>query len=143
MNLKGKLCYAFAGFLIGNIILASSIYGIYYLVSYQSSKNEISFDEALQRIKSKEIKEINIKGDKAEFFSNEEKKYSAEVSENQKLGILTDLPDGVTSRLEPASSNPLDRLFQILFILFIISPPIIVVLLLVIISKMNRKNTME
>lgn len=143
MNRKQKLLHVAAGFLIGNIILASLAFGIYYLINYQSSKNEITFQEALQRIEAKEIKEINIKDNKAEFLGSEEKKYSAKVSDNQYLEVLKDTPNGVTVRFEPVSSNPLDKLFQILFILFIISPPIIVILLLIIISKMNRKDSME
>ena len=41
------------------------------------------------------------------------------------------------------SAEPIDEIFRIIFILFLISPPIIVILLLVIISKMNRKDSMK
>jgi hypothetical protein len=41
------------------------------------------------------------------------------------------------------SSEPMDEIFRIIFILFLISPPIIVILLLVIISKMNSKDKMK
>lgn len=69
MNRKQKLFYAVAGFLIGNIIFASLIFGFSYIANHQSS-NKISFDEALEQIQSKEIKKISIKNDKIDSFNN-------------------------------------------------------------------------
>lgn len=42
-----------------------------------------------------------------------------------------------------AANDPLARVFQILFILFIISPPLIVVMLYLIWKELKAKNKME
>lgn len=107
MNRKQKLTYAVAGFFIGNLILAALLSCFSYKTRYQS------FDTAIQRVESREFKEINIRDGKANLLN------------------------------PVADSDLLVRLFQILFWLFLISPPVIVILLLVIINKMNRKDSMK
>ena len=145
MNRKQKILYAVAGFFIGNVILGSLIFGVYYTQDYQSSKNKISFDEALQRIKSKEIKEIKIKSDKAVLIVDEKTNYSTDVSESQIRELFENANyPGLKTNFEPVNKiDSMERVFQILFILFIISPPIIVILLLVIIGKMKSKENLD
>ena len=109
MNLKQRFIQAAVGFIIGNFLLSLIMIGVYSVTLNQSSKESISFDEAIHRIKSKETEPIDL--------------------------TITDM--------RQVSPSPLDRLFQILFILFFISPPIIVVLLLIIIKKMKSNDSMK
>lgn len=145
MNRKQKLYYAVAGFIIGNILLASITSGIYSIVSYQSSENKISYDEAVRHIRAKDVKELKMGASQADLLSIDgETKYSIEIPESQKSQIMSfAIENGLSVRSDEGSRNSFERLFQILFILFIISPPIIVVLLLIIIRKMNSNNSMK
>jgi len=45
----------------------------------------------------------------------------------------------LTSKVEQ-NSNPMDRIFQIIFILFFISPPLIVILLFLIWCELKKRN---
>lgn len=47
------------------------------------------------------------------------------------------------SQFDFHADHPLDRLFQVLFILFIISPPLIVVLLYLIWQELKQRNKMK
>lgn len=136
MNRKEKLFYAVAGFLIGNVILVSMIYAFTYAADCQSSKSAASYSEARERIASANVKWVNVK----EYEKADGDSLGADHP--QYLAVVSEALRNELAR-KSAASNLLDRLFQILFILFIISPPIIVVLLLVIISKMNRKNSLD
>ncbi len=144
MNYKQKLFYAFAGFLLGNIILGSIAYGINYVSNYQSSKNEITFVEALKRIEGKEINKVIIDDKKVEFNSIFDTKYSANLTEEQREKVLQRSGAFGLAQIEfLPKSDPIASIFQILFWLFFLSPPIIVVLLLVIISKMKSNNSIK
>ena len=144
MKSKQKLYYAVAGLVIGNMLLASLAFGIYLVTNYQSTKNEIPFDEAIQRIKAGEIKQINIRENKALLKTSGETNYLTDVSEEQEIQIRNIAIDRkLTVNVDVGSKKSFERLFQILFILFIISPPIIFILLLIIIKKMNSKDSMK
>jgi hypothetical protein len=50
------------------------------------------------------------------------------------------LPREVWQSSDNRTSNPIDRIFQIIFILFFISPPLIVVLLFLIWCELKKRN---
>ncbi len=50
------------------------------------------------------------------------------------------LPPEVWQSSDNRISNPMDRIFQIIFILFFISPPLIVLLLFLIWCEMRKRN---
>lgn len=56
---------------------------------------------------------------------------------------FTDKPSATVSVLSETDSEPLARLFQILFILFIISPPIMAILLYLIWKELKKRNELE
>lgn len=59
--------------------------------------------------------------------------------------VIFAAPDETSSisQILQTASEPLARLFQILFILFIISPPLIVVLLFLIWQELRTRNKMK
>ena len=144
MNYKQKLFYAFAGLIMGNVILGSIGFGIYYVPKNYPSKNEISFEEVSRRIERKEIKKVKVDGEKVEFSDINCEKFSANFTEEQ-IDKITQKSSlfGVTALEFMPASNSLAYLIQILFWLFFISPPIIVVLLLVIIKQMKANNSIK
>ncbi len=50
---------------------------------------------------------------------------------------------GVTDISRTASSEPLAQLFQVMFILFLISPPLIVLMLFLIWKELKKRNQMK
>jgi ATP-dependent Zn protease len=129
------------GFLLGSLLIFSLMFVGKSLYKYQSPKNTISFEEAVNRLQSNRVREINLKNNQLELLDSENVRYSANISEGQKIELLqkgNTLNVAVTFSDEP--SNPLVYLFQILFWLFFISPPVIVVLLLIIIKKMDARS---
>ncbi len=146
MNLKQKLFYAVGGFLIGNMILASMIFGISYSTKIQTAKDEIPFDEALRRIRSKQIKEIRIKDDNVNLSTDTDNQLNlSELSSNQKDKLLSEAGSitNIQIAFESASSNGFERLFQIMFILFFISPPIIALMLFLIWKELKKRNELK
>lgn len=151
MNLKQKLFYAVAGFLVGNIVLAALAFGIFYLPENNPWTREITFAEAFRRMEAREFKEIKVKDERVVFLDENDRQYVIHPTEAQVSQIIRKVPnDGVRFSVEPYSvqnnsSNPppLFYLFQILFWLFVISPPLIVILLLIIIKKMDSKDKLK
>ncbi|HLM03174.1 MAG TPA: hypothetical protein VK400_19130 [Pyrinomonadaceae bacterium] len=130
------------GFLLGSLL----VFSLMFIVSSgnreeQPAQKTISFDEAVARIETDDIKEIRIKNGTAEFLSDGQLAYATDVSERRMSLLLRQLGSEVEKvSFAPEPKDPLIYLFQILFWLFFISPPVIVVLLLVIIKKMDAKS---
>jgi ATP-dependent Zn protease len=131
------------GFLLGAVLVFSVMFLGSNSNKYQSTKNAVSFEESLSRIKSDDIKEVRIKNETAEFFKDGQLAFSTSVdSDFMKEALLGQISSNrISVSFAPESSNPLGYLIQILFWLFFISPPIIVVLLLVIIKKMDASSS--
>ena len=112
------------GLLIGSIILITLLGAS--INKYQSSRNSLTYDEALNRIQTERIREVNIPNNSpVKVVSN------------------TENSSNITINFDNHSSNAFVYLIQILFWAFLLSPPIIVVLLLVIIKKMHDKSSMK
>lgn len=132
------------GFLLGSLLVFSIVFVGSKLNKYQAPKNAISYDEAVARLQSNRVREINLKNNQLNLLDSENARYSINVSESQKIELLQKgnaLNVAFTFSDEP--TNPLVYLFQILFWLFFISPPVIVVLLLIIIKKMDGGSAAE
>jgi ATP-dependent Zn protease len=141
MSCNQKYSGAIKGFLIGSLLVFSLMFVGSNREKYSAPKNTISFTEALNRLESNQIREVNLGNNQLHLRDSENVLYSANVSEGQKIELLrkgNTLNVAMTFSDEPVP--PLFYLFQILFWLFVISPPIIVILLLVIIKKMDAKS---
>jgi ATP-dependent Zn protease len=139
MNCKQINSPFLKGLLFGGIVLMSVLYVSFISRNPESNRN-ISYDEAVQRIRSNEVREINLESDDLSLRDAKNIKYIPSVSETQKIELLNQgnaLNISVTLNDNPP---PFVYLLQILFWLFLISPPIIVVLLFVIIRKMDAKK---
>ena len=144
MNCKLKSFCAFRMFLIGSFIIVPLLLGGLIFKKYQASKRAISYDEAISRIQSNRIKEININNDKINLIGSDNIKYSADVSENQKIELFEQgNAFNLRITIDNNQASPMMYLFQLLFWAFFLSPPIIVVLLLIIIKKMHDKSSMK
>lgn len=150
MNLKQKLFYALAGFLLGNFILASAVFGFKYY-SENSQKN-ISLKDAIYLIENNEIKEVNIISDRAELVNHSGIKLTVEnVLEAQREFLISAVTDfnkenqrsSIKVSESPKSFDPLSLLFQILFWLFFISPPVIALLLFLIWRELRERNKLK
>ena len=129
------------GFLMVSLVVVSLMYVGSSSNKNQAPKNTISFEEALNRLESNRVREINLKNNQINLLDAENERYSLNISEGQKIELLkrgNTFNVAMTFSDEP--TPPLVYLFQILFWLFFISPPVIVVLLLVIIKKMDAKS---
>ena len=152
MNLRNKILYAFAGFVIGNIFLLTLFTGVKNFDRVFPQKAGITTERAVELIKSGKIREVNIKDDQAILrdYLNEDYQYFITSDSDREL-ILERIKfynsvnpnNSITMSEAPRTSDFPPRVFQLLFILFLVSPPIIVVLLLVIIKKMNNKKSLE
>jgi ATP-dependent Zn protease len=134
---------------IAIIVFALLTFGIYSAANSRPANNEISFDEALSRIQSSEIKAVTLKNNEAKLgFKSGGELIVSKLSEIEKDGIFNAVnsynSENYNSRIaltfSPAASNPMDRVFQIIFILFFISPPLIVILLFLIWCEMKKRN---
>ena len=141
MSCNQKYSGIVKGFLMVSLVAFSLIYVGSISNRNQAPKNTISFEEALNRLQSNRVREINLKNNQINLLDSENEKYSLNISEGQKIELLkrgNSLNVAMTFSDEP--TPPLVYLFQILFWLFFISPPIIVVLLLIIIKKMDARS---
>ncbi len=139
MNCKQMNSPIMKGLLFGSIILLSVFY-VSYISRNPESKQDISYEEAVQLIRSSNIREITVKKDDLYLMDAKNIKYSPSVSQTQKIELLAQgnaLNVSVTLNDNPP---PYFYLLQILIWLFFISPPIIVVLLFIIIKKMDTKK---
>jgi len=132
-------------------LLAALLFGAYSLANYRASRKEKSNAELLSRIYPQEIKEIIMNERDARFvFKTGSELLVSELSETEQKGILKvvnqynseNYKNAVTLTVSP-SSNPMDRIFQLIFILFFISPPLIVLLLFLIWREMKERNRMK
>jgi ATP-dependent Zn protease len=138
MNCRQKCSGKIKWILLGALFLFALAVAGSNIFKNQTAKKAITFDEAVSRVQTGKINEINITGDQINLLDSENVKYRADVSERQKIELLEKGSLlNVTINLDNEPSNPLLYLFQILFWLFFISPPVIVVLLLVIIKKLD------
>jgi ATP-dependent Zn protease len=149
MKCKQNLFTVVTGFLIGNLVFALLIFGIYTFLDNQSS---ISFDEALSRIESNEVKEVNIKDKEANLrFRSGSEVFVSKISDDQQENLLEavnyhnagNYKDSIRLSVFPISANPMDKVFQIIFILFIISPPLIVLMLFLIWRELKVRNRLK
>ncbi|MDQ3800908.1 MAG: hypothetical protein M3384_15795 [Acidobacteriota bacterium] len=144
MSFQQKYSGVAKGFLLGSLLVFSIMYfGSNRGENESPAANVVSFDEAVARIKSDDIREIKIKDGTAEFLKDEQLAYATGVSERQLSLLLRQMDSSVEKvSFAPAadSKHPLVYLIQILFWLFFISPPIIVVLLLIIIKKLDARK---
>lgn len=160
MNGKQIFFSVFGKFSLIVIVLASLIFGIYSISNYESPKNSISYDEALSRIKSREIKQVIFKNNEAKLrFKSKQELIIFKVSEEQEEGLLnaiteynvTNSQDHIAFSMYPTDTNPnstfnfnsSDRVFQLIFILFIISPPLIVLMLFLIWRELKERNRLK
>ena len=138
-----------ARFSIAIIVFALLIFGIYAAANYQPARNEVTYDEALSRLRSKEIKEVVLTNDETKLaFTSGGESILSKLSEAQKDDFIKTVSEfnfnntknAVTLTYLPAASNPMDRIFQIIFILFFVSPPLIVILLFLIWCELKKRN---
>ena len=127
-------CLLFGGFFLVSLLIVTNF------SKNQPSKTTISYDEAVQRLQSSDVREISIENNKLSLLDAENVKYTTVANETQKIELLNQgnfLNISVKLNDDPP---PIFYVFQILFWLFLISPPIIVILLFVIIRKMDTKK---
>ncbi|HEX8367809.1 MAG TPA: hypothetical protein VF604_04520 [Pyrinomonadaceae bacterium] len=144
MYCNQKYSGAVKGFLLGILLMVSLMFVGSNWNKSQSPKNAVSFDEAVLRIKSDDIKEVRIKNRTAEFFKDERFAYSTEVASDYMQEALFEQISSNGLRVSYASessASPFGYLIQILFWMFFISPPVIVVLLLIIIKKLDANSS--
>lgn len=144
MKCRQKFTRSLSGLLFGVVVFAVSVLGVSFFAQYQNQKNEISFDEAVQRLRSKQIKEVVFKDNNVKFSAKSAEIWNvSNVSDSQTGAILEEVynSDDVKVTYE-ANSQFMARLFQILFILFIVSPPLMVLMLFLIWQELKerRKN---
>jgi ATP-dependent Zn protease len=139
MNCKQNCSLLVKGLLFGGVFLVSLLI-VTSFSKNQSPKTVISYNEAVQRLHSSDVREINIENNRLNFLDAENAEYTIAADETQKIELLNQgnaLNISVTLNDNPP---PIFYVFQILFWLFLISPPIIVILLFVIIRKMDAKK---
>ncbi len=136
----------FGKFSISILIAAFFTVGIYLFSNYFSSKNEISFDDVIARIENKQVKEVTFNGDQAILKVKSGNQLSVSpLSETQEKYLFQtvvshNLANENIKMTSTAASNPMDKIFQIIFILFFISPPLIVILLFLIWCELRKRN---
>lgn len=142
MYCNQKYSGAIKGFLVGSLLVFSLMLVSSNWNKNQTPKNAVSFDEAISRIKSDNIKKVRLDGRTAEFF-NDEMMFSTAIVSDSQAELLFNAMDSanISVSAAPEAKNPLVYLFQILFWLFFISPPVIVILLLIIIKKLDARNS--
>ena len=136
MNSRQKLIYAVGGFFIGNIILTALIYGFAFFADRPA---DLTNDEALRQIRSKEIKNVVVKNDKKVFAENETPQLMPEPVAEAKFEV-TQTSKSLAFAPDNIISNPLRYLFQILFWLILLSPPLTVLLLFLIWRELRARN---
>ena len=139
MNCKQNCSLLVKGLLFGGVFLVSLLI-VTNFSKNQPFKTTISYDEAVQRLQSSNVREISIENNKLSLLAAENVEYTPIVNETQKIELLNQgnsLNISVTLNDDPP---PIFYVFQILFWLFLVSPPIIVILLFVIIRKMDAKK---
>ena len=153
-NGEKNMCCHFKNAIKFPIIIAlftALLFGGYLLANFRSSRKEKSNAELLSRIYPQEIQEIIMNERDARFvFKTGSELLVSELTETNKKGILKvvnqynagNSKNAVTLTVSP-SSNPMDRIFQLIFILFFISPPLIVLLLFLIWREMKERNKMK
>lgn len=145
-----RLFYFVGAFFVFKLLLVSFFLGLINNNS-NNSVNEISYGKAIELVESKNIKELRFDEQKAKLIDKKNVEYSVEISEPQKSEFLNkSLKAEITTFIEPANetffsskSSLLGLLFQIVFILFFVSPPIIVVLLFCIWKELKKQNEMK
>lgn len=145
-----RLFYFVGAFFVFKLLLVSFFLGLINNNS-NNSVNEISYGQAIELVESKNIKELRFDEQKALLIDKKNIEYNVEISEPQKSELLNKSFEAkITTFIEPANStffssesSLLGYLFQIVFILFFISPPIIVVLLFCIWKELKRHNDMK
>lgn len=110
---KNNFCAVKSLIFFGGIFLVALLIGSSF---FRNQSSRMTYDEALKRVQSKTVAEVNIKDNNSST---------------------------ITINLGTNSSDPIFYLFQLLFWAFLLSPPVIVVLLLVIIKKMNDKGSIK
>ena len=135
---------------IAIVIIAFALLFVFFAKNNTSpAQNEITYDEALARIHAKEIKEVVVKNDNVRLGSTGGELVIPNLSDAEIEGLLKEigsynaenLRDTIAlTVLNGSASNPMDRIFQIIFILFFISPPLIVILLFLIWCELRKRN---
>ncbi len=159
MNQKTKIFYSLNGFIAGIIFILFINFGINnfnslpFPFSNSSEQQTVFLNKSAELIKSGKIKEVRIEQDEVILrdYLNEDYRFSVNSNSDkdfllkQVISYNASNPNNLIDLNEAPRQfswveNPIPHLFQIIFILFIISPPIIVILLLIIIKKMNNKS---
>ena len=156
MNLKQKILYAFVGFILGNFFLFSLYSGIKNFDRIIPIKDGITTKQAVDLIKSGKIKTVEIDNGRAIILDHLNEKFAFSVNSDVELELILDKVSSYNSvnptnaikiseapRLSVFSNNLLPYLFQIMFILFLISPPIIAFLLFLIWRELKSRNKMK
>lgn len=139
MNCKQTCSLLFKGLLFGGVFLVSMLI-VTGFSKNQSPTTVISYNEAVQRLHSGGVTEINLQENQLNLLEAENVRYLTVTDETQKIELLN---QGNALNISVSLSDnqpPIVYLIQILFWLFLISPPIIVILLFVIIRKMDAKK---
>ena len=102
MKPNKKITFAFGLVLFISIILAFALY------NKTSAPQELSFDEALTKIKNKEASEVTVRQDMLVMTGKTNEKFAADLdaSDAARIAILEAANEtGTTIKLEPASSG--------------------------------------
>lgn len=157
MNLKQKFLYAFVGFILGSFLLLTLFSGIKNFVRIYPQKDGITTGQAVDLIKSGKIKTVEIDNGRAIILDHLNEKFTFSVNSDAELEIILDKVlsynsvnptntiaiSEAPSRSSVLSNDLLPRLFQIMFILFFISPPIIAFLLFLIWRELKSRNKLK
>ena len=136
----------FGKFSISILAAVAISVGIFLSSNYLTARNEISLDDALARINNKQVREVTFNGNQAILKIKSGNEISiSELSESQgkylfETVVSHNLANENIKLISTPASNPMDRIFQIIFILFFISPTLIVILLFMIWCELRKRN---
>lgn len=153
MKLTKKISYAIIGFVLGSLFLFTIYFGFNNFNSADSHPEEISVDQAIILIKESQIKRVDLNDAEAILTNNHQKQFKftigTDMVREQIIDQITEYNSANSknaisfSETPRNTSNPLLYLFQIAFILFIISPPIIAILLFLILKELKKRNKLK
>lgn len=155
MNLKNKLIYAIAGFLIGNVLLLSLIFGLnYFLKTDSSPAQEISLDKAYELIKSNQIKEVAFSNSQAILIDADDNKYLAKIGSDPTreslLGEINKVNEGAATPRIAVTEETVGSGFEWLILLNLFPVVILLIfgitvigLLTAILLKLNKNQKLN
>jgi ATP-dependent Zn protease len=150
MTLRQKLFYAFSGFVIGNALLAALVVGFYFYSQHSPTEIELTFDTAMSRINSPELKGVRFNNEKAIFKQEDHEEVFSISTDAQRELLLKKIDErninspvnAVKVEESAESTGHFMTLVPIIGIIIGISQPLIVILLIVLLLRKNSNKNL-